>query len=373
MDSKTYDYIQNAASRYALEELIYLWLPTILLQEEGDSWKQAINACVPSLAAHYQIRVPEDCGFKAFLQEYYEQRLAREYQISLDDRLCKYAKKGDWRMVRFIMLKAKGDWGPGLVEEDVMMAGLMGAARGGHLDLVQFFVERGADDWDFAIEAAARGGDGKIIAFILEKSKGNFNPGCGLCGAARSGRLELVKFFLALPKARPHNSPILAAARGGHQNIVTLLMEQSGEIVNPSRCMEAAARGGHYKLVQFFASMVNNKREWRDEVDAAIDGNSKEILLFFLERDSSSTTLYSGLIQAIKRKRAHLVSFLLEKEICNRDYERAVVYAAEWSNWEIVEMLLERAPQFWSKALKRVTDLHKNDRKEELLAWKNSH
>ena len=43
------------------------------------------------------------------------------------------------------------------------------ATDGGHKDLVEFFVEKGADDWDWAMEHAIRKGHEDLQKFFIKK------------------------------------------------------------------------------------------------------------------------------------------------------------------------------------------------------------
>ena len=46
---------------------------------------------------------------------------------------------------------------------------MKGAARGGHIDLVKFFISKGARNWDYGIHGAAKGGHVEIVKFFVEK------------------------------------------------------------------------------------------------------------------------------------------------------------------------------------------------------------
>lgn len=44
-----------------------------------------------------------------------------------------------------------------------------GAARGGHKDLVEFFITKGANEWNDGMRAAARGGQKDLVDFFKGK------------------------------------------------------------------------------------------------------------------------------------------------------------------------------------------------------------
>ena len=68
-----------------------------------------------------------------------------------------------------------------------------GAAKGGHLDLVKFFIEKGAKNWNLGMEGAAIGGHMEFVKFFIEKGARDWNS--GMYGAAIGGHVELVEFF----------------------------------------------------------------------------------------------------------------------------------------------------------------------------------
>jgi hypothetical protein len=49
------------------------------------------------------------------------------------------------------------------------------AAGEGHKDLVQFFMDKGADNWDRAMAEASRGGHRDLVLFFIQKEANNMN------------------------------------------------------------------------------------------------------------------------------------------------------------------------------------------------------
>lgn len=45
------------------------------------------------------------------------------------------------------------------------------AARGGHKDLVEFFISKGANNWDWGMLEADKGGHKDLIKFFRQKLK----------------------------------------------------------------------------------------------------------------------------------------------------------------------------------------------------------
>ena len=70
--------------------------------------------------------------------------------------------------------------------------GLAGASRGGHKDLIELMILRGANSLDWSLENICRGGHKELIELIIEKGANNWNE--GLYGACRGGHIKLGKF-----------------------------------------------------------------------------------------------------------------------------------------------------------------------------------
>ncbi len=66
----------------------------------------------------------------------------------------------------------------------------------GRLDMVNFFIEKGADDWIVGMMLAAEGGHKDIVDFFIEKGVNNWN--IGMQSAAEGGHKDLVKFFIKM-------------------------------------------------------------------------------------------------------------------------------------------------------------------------------
>ena len=84
--------------------------------------------------------------------------------------------------------------------------GLRGAARGGHRDLVEKFIELGADDVDRMEEGmtqAAEGGHLELVKFFEERGARNYSSvfSSALSAAAKKCRVEVLDYL------RPHISP----------------------------------------------------------------------------------------------------------------------------------------------------------------------
>jgi len=75
-------------------------------------------------------------------------------------------------------------------------------AKGGmkNIDLIQFFIQKGADNWDLGMEAAAEGGHKDLVQFFIEKGANYWN--WGMHYAEVGGYKEIVEFFVQKQKQK---------------------------------------------------------------------------------------------------------------------------------------------------------------------------
>jgi len=98
-------------------------------------------------------------------------------------------KKSSWKDFSLLLIKyldlAKGDY-------DTAMKL---AAQGGHRNLVDFFISKGADNWNSGMFGAAQGSHHDLVDFFISKGSKNWNR--GMEGAAKGGHKDLVDFFIS--------------------------------------------------------------------------------------------------------------------------------------------------------------------------------
>ena len=67
-------------------------------------------------------------------------------------------------------------------KEDKYNEAMKYAAQGGSLDLVKFFIDKGAKNWDYGMEGAAQGGSLDLVKFFIDKGAKDWE--WGMNGAA---------------------------------------------------------------------------------------------------------------------------------------------------------------------------------------------
>jgi hypothetical protein len=129
------------------------------------------------------------------------------------------------------------------------------AARGGHKDLVDFFIGKGATDWEVGMYGAAMGGHKDLVDFFIEKGASAWNWSMEV--AAEGGHKDLVEFFIG-KGASAWIWGMRWAAKGCYKDLVDFFIEKGA--TNWNWGMEAAAEGGHTDLVEFFRSKTKDEK-----------------------------------------------------------------------------------------------------------------
>jgi hypothetical protein len=149
-----------------------------------DLW---INLIIPQLSPIDLSRL--QCVSKQFLTltEPFQHILDKWKQLinheSSDRCLYKASKQGHKDLVQFFIDKGANDWN----------WALSGASLGGHKDLVEFFINKGANDWNMALYAASIGGHKDLVQLFIDKGANDWK--WALCYAKLGGHRDLVEFF----------------------------------------------------------------------------------------------------------------------------------------------------------------------------------
>ena len=73
--------------------------------------------------------------------------------------------------------------------------GLIFSVKAGNISLIEYYITKGADHWNWAMTMAARGGHKNLVEFFINKGANNWN--LGLKGAVEGGHKDLVEFFIS--------------------------------------------------------------------------------------------------------------------------------------------------------------------------------
>jgi hypothetical protein len=152
--------------------------------------------------------------------------------------------------------------------------GLAWAAEHNHLSLVQFFIDKGANNWNRALAEAAKGGHLPVVQFLIDKGANNWN--WALAYAASGGHLPLVQFFID-KGANDWNWALAGAASGGQLLLVQFLIDKGANDWN--RALAEAAFGGHLPVVQLLIECGATK--WTSKCILLLEKHPDVIIALF--------------------------------------------------------------------------------------------
>ena len=142
----------------------------MILEKLND--KSLLNFCLVNQDAN--------CLCSKFDKELWRNRLLRKYgKESLEFK----SPERTWKQFYLLILNWNCD----------IHSGMYCAAFEGHKDLVDFFISKGANDWDWGMFSAAEGGHKDLVDFFISKGANSWN--WAMHSAALGGHKDLVDFF----------------------------------------------------------------------------------------------------------------------------------------------------------------------------------
>ena len=86
-----------------------------------------------------------------------------------------FLDKAEWPILELAIFHASREAAESAVIQSKANESLYEAARGGHADLVVFFISKGASDWNLGMRGAAEGGHGDLVDFFISKGASSWN------------------------------------------------------------------------------------------------------------------------------------------------------------------------------------------------------
>ena len=74
-----FSYLQNALSRYSIDELVKVWYDSYFFKKEGEVLRKEILDFLPSLSEIYKIEIDEGTTFH-FVREAHSRRFAQGFR-----------------------------------------------------------------------------------------------------------------------------------------------------------------------------------------------------------------------------------------------------------------------------------------------------
>lgn len=186
--------------------------------------------------------------------------------------------------------------------------GLEGACEGGHNDLVKMFIDKAQvyKQLNLALNYAAKGGHIEIIKFLINEGADILT--CDSAGACEGGYTEVVDYMFEL-KNTYYNNAVYGAAKGGH---LWLIEQLSPYIKHWNWALEGACEGGHKDLVKMFIDKGANN--FGLGLNAACKGGYIELvqLMIDLGIDLGINNINEGLLLACEGEHEDLIKYLIK-------------------------------------------------------------
>lgn len=216
------DILNLAREQLNVDLLVKIWHDSVLMNKKDMiEINKKLISFLPYLRQRLNLSSSDSKDFKEFIEEYDEHQYKSQCSGEPNKCLVFFAKKGDLRNVRKAIKKGKYNQVPSValrsaakygrkniidyillnienvsdtIYKRYLLAGLEGAAEGGNVNLINFFLKKGASVTPRVLYAAAKNGSPEVLNLFDYTTKEDKEA--GLEGAAAGGHLELVKKFL---------------------------------------------------------------------------------------------------------------------------------------------------------------------------------
>lgn len=185
-----------------------------LMHEDGDSVIKTMLDEYIMKARDAQIPGIINIIVDEYLESEVDEYLDLEFDVNKTDQIYIYAVQGLGYLLQNV---------PNLYLDSC----LAGFCEGGHKELVEFIISRGATYWDWGLASACRGGHPELVRFMISKGARDWNR--GLQAACRGGHKYLV-IFMITKGASCWPWALRAALAGGHQEIAEWMNSLTNEM-----------------------------------------------------------------------------------------------------------------------------------------------
>jgi len=124
--------------------------------------------------------------------------------------------------------------------------------------LIEIAISKGANNFDDGLRFAALNQDEELIRYFMDKGA---DPNLGLFGAAEAGNVNLINYFLS-KGGNDWNKVMLGAAKGGHYNLVLDAIKMGNKentVFKFENGLTNSVSSGNLDLVKYFIEKENIK------------------------------------------------------------------------------------------------------------------
>jgi ankyrin repeat protein len=243
------------------------------------------------------------------------------------------------------------------------------AASHGHLKIVKYLVENGADIYvqnNYAVRSAAQYGHLDMVKYLVEDQKADiFAQGnYAICSASMNGHLNIVKYIIQFSfqskyiYSKYYNTiqiSIQFAAKNGHLNIIKYLIEYIKHIhsrtfirINIQTAAQVASQNGYLNILKYLHENGTDINYQDDSIiRVAVRDGHLDIVKYLVEQkadihyiDNCNDNIFN---LAIWKGHLSIAKYLVEQGIYTRLTDvygkNALQYAIENNRADIIEFL----------------------------------
>lgn len=218
--------------------------------------------------------------------------------------MCCAAENGDLVMIEYFIARGANYWNYGMES----------AILGDHLEIIEYFIAKGANKWIDSMMCAARNGNLYLVEFFANKDQYSLVEwNNGMNYAIIGGHLQIIEYFIQRGANNWYDS-MNTAAEYGHLWLVEYFIAKiiTNTAVDYNKGMESAARGGQLNIVKYFVDKGANT--WNSTMAEAIDAGDIDIIDYLISKGAS---LDFGMTWAIENGDLRLVKYFTSKGYTN--------------------------------------------------------
>lgn len=234
--------------------------------------------------------------------------------------------------------------------------GLAEACRGGHMDIIQLMISRGATNWQTGLEKACGKGHIEIAKLMISRGATDYNK--GMLYACRGGNMEIVRLMISLG-ATCWNKALSCACYGGNINLIRFLIKHGAR--NWQAGLNGACYGGHKKIVELMIQygatgwndallfacyegcleivelmISHGATDWKSGLIGACAGGHEEIVELMISRGA---TPYDGFNNAYRNGNRNILRRIITSSMEHRN--DMMLYCGAYGYVDMVKLLLQ--------------------------------
>jgi len=156
---------------------------------------------------------------------------------------------------------------------------LFQSAKANNRNLTNYFISKGADDLNMALQKAAEFGDKELIDFLISKGADDWDGALIRAIIREDKDKELIDFFIS-KGANNWNGALIRAIIREDKELIDFFISKGAN--NWNGALHAAIRIRDKELIDFFISKGANN--WNGALHAAIRIRDKELIDFFISK-----------------------------------------------------------------------------------------